>query len=257
MTDGPKILTLDIESSPHKVWSFQIFKTVIYPESIIDPSRTICWSAKWLDRPTVMFMSEYHHGYLPMLERIRNLIDEADVVSAYNGDRFDLPRLRQQFTLNRVPQPSPVIQVDLLKVIKRVEQWPSYKLSYITQQLGMQTKLDAGGLILWRECMGDFGEERQRKAWTKMRRYSKRDTPVLEGLFTKYRSDINNLPSLALFNDDLPGDHVGCPSPLCGSANVTRQGYRRTKTRRYPRYQCQDCGKWFSDTRSDKGVQSA
>jgi len=252
---GPKILLLDIESSPHKVWSFRMFKTVIYPDSIIEPSRLICFSAKWEDGK-IIFRSEYHHGYVETLQVIRDLLDECDVAVAYNGDRFDYPRLRQQFRLNDIAYPRPFIQVDPFKTIKKLEQWPSLKLDYVAGALGLSRKQDPGGLILWRECLGDFGEDRQRRAWNKMRRYSKQDVVVLQEVFDKYRNEIPNLPHLALYAPETPS--VALPDcPRCLSTSVTRQGYRRTKTRRYPRFQCRDCASWFSQTRSDMGVTGA
>jgi DNA polymerase elongation subunit (family B) len=255
--NGPRILLLDIETSPHKVYSWNTYKTVIYPDFVIEPSRAICWAAKWLEEKPVFFKSEYHQDNRSMLLGIRDMLDAADVAVAYNGDRFDVPRLNQQFRLNGIPYPSPYTKVDLYKVIKKIETWPFHKLSWITTEMGMSGKLDPGGIILWRECLGDFGEDRQRKAWAKMRRYNKRDVVTLEEVFHEYRGDITNLPSPLLWSEDkdLVDTRPTCPN--CGSTHVTRQGYKRTKTRRYPQYQCQGCGKWFSETRSEMGVQSA
>lgn len=252
---GPKILFLDIETSPHKVWTFRIFKTVIFPDSIIEPSRTICWSAKWRGQKRVLFRSEYHDEYRAMLEEIRFLLDEADVAVAYNGDRFDFPRLKQQFRLNKIPQPSPFITVDLMKVVRK-EDWPSIKMDYVTGELGLARKIANGGLQTWRECMGDFGEDARRKAWNLMRRYSKHDIPPLEALFDEYEAEIKNIPAIGLFADDLPSIEIpDCPRCEDGG-RPTRQGYKRTKTRRYPQFQCQTCGRWFSNTRSEMGVST-
>ncbi len=255
MSDGPKILFLDIETSPHKVWSFRIFKTVIYPDHIIEPSRTICWSAKWRGQKRILFRSEYHDGYPAMLREARNLLDECDVAVAYNGDRFDFKKLRQQFRVNDIPQPSPFIQVDLMKVVKK-EDWPSASMDYVTGELGLARKVNSGGLLTWRECLGDFGEERQHKAWNLMRRYSKHDIPPLEALFDEYEADITNIPAVALYAPELPVIEIP-PCPNCpDGGRPTRQGYKRTKTRRYPRFQCQDCGRWYSQTRSEMGVDA-
>lgn len=251
------MLVLDIETSPHKCWSFQTYKTTIYPDQVIEPSRAISWSAKWHGEKPVHFMSEYHDSYLQMLHGIRLLLDQADVAIAYNGDRFDIPRLNQQFRLNKIPYPSPFVKVDVYKVIKKIEVWPFHKLGWITEDLGLSGKTDPGGMIHWRECLGDFGEERQRKAWNRMRRYNKRDVVTLEELFDEYRADITNIPAVDLFGPEAEAAVVP-PCPACvDGGRPTRQGYKRTKTRRYPQYQCQNCGRWFSDTRSDMGTGAA
>lgn len=253
---GPKILFLDIETSPHKVWTFRIFDTKIYPDQIIEPSRTICWAAKWRGQNRILFRSEYHDSYAQMLQEIRDLLDECDVAVAYNGDRFDFKRLRQQFRLNGIPMPSDFVKVDLLKVIKREEDWPSISMDYVTGALGLARKIDNGGLRTWRECLGEFGEERQRKAWLLMRRYSKHDIPPLEALFDQYEADIQNIPANTLYGPEFPVWEIP-PCPRCeDGGKPTRQGYKRTKSRRYPRFQCQACGRWFSLTKSDLGVEA-
>lgn len=250
---GPKVLLGDIESSPHLAYSFQLWNTTIYPKQIVIPGRTICWSAKWLDGKKVLFDSEYHSDYLTMLNGIRDLLDEADVAVGYNSNRFDWPRLRQQFRLNNIAQPSPFVQVDMYRVIKNIEDWPSHKLAYITEALDLSGKLDTD-FSLWRECLGDFGEERQRKGWLRMRRYSKRDTVTLEELFRRYEADITTMPALSLFTEADASGVLSCPVVTCGSLHVQRRGYAYTKTRKYARFQCQSCGKWFRHTRSEKGA---
>lgn len=254
---GPRILFIDIETSPHKVWSFRIFKTVLYPENIIEPSRTICWSAKWQGEKRILYRSEYHDDGIAMLWEARELLDKCDVAVAYNGDRFDFLRLRQQFRLHGIPMPSPFVQVDLMKVVKK-EGWPSVSMDYVTSQLGLARKINNGGMLTWRECLGEFGEERQRKAWNLMRRYSKHDIPPLEALFNEYAAEIQNIPAVGLYAEELPSLEIpDCPRCPDGG-RPTRQGYKRTKTRRYARFQCQaeGCGRWFSQTRSEMGVNS-
>lgn len=254
---GPRILVLDIETGPHVCYSWSTYKTTIFPDQVKEPGRTICWAAKWLDEKPVSFKSEYHDSYQQMLHGIRLLLDQADVAVAYNGDRFDIPRLNQQFRLNGIPYPSPFVKVDLYKVIKKLEVWPFHKLGWITSELGMSGKLDAGGMLLWRACLGDFGEDAQRKAWVKMRRYNKRDVVTLEELFHEYRADITNIPATGLFAPEVEAAVIP-PCPVCeDGGRPTRQGYKRTKTRRYPQYQCQNCARWFSDNKSDMGVPGA
>lgn len=259
-----KILTLDIETSPHLCWSFQTWNTNILPIQVIEPTRMLCVAAKWEHKKKVHFFSEYeafnpelgegwelefHHRY--MVERIHELMDEADVVVTYNGDKFDLPHLNREFHLAGLTPPSPYVSVDLYKVIKRNEIWMSHKLAYITERLELSGKLENSGWQLWKDVQSSDPVVRH-KAWLEMRRYNKRDTVTTEELKAECLPLITNLPHPALFLDE------GIPSVLlctnCESPNVQRRGYAKTKTRKYPRYQCQDCGKWSRDTRSEGGV---
>ena len=79
-----------------------------------------------------------------------------------------------------------------------------------------------------------------------MRRYNKQDVVTTEELYKQALPRIKNLPSNALYRPD-NGD-ITCPN--CDSGNWQARGFARTKTRKYHRYQCNDCGKWFRGTRS-------
>lgn len=257
----PKILVFDIETSPHLGWFWGLWKQNIRPDQIKMPSRMICFAAKWLGENKTIFRSEYHHGYPEMLRTLRDLLDEADVTVTYNGDKFDIKRVNKEFRLAGIPKPSPFVSVDLYKVIKKGEDWPSHSMGYIAEELGFSQKMKHHGFLLWREAMGDFGEDVQRKAWNIMRRYNRQDLRPTEDLFIEYRGEIV-LPAAALFlpNDafDLDDHPIPpCVNPVCQSSHVTRQGFRRTKTRRYRQYHCESCGKWFSDTRSESGVTAS
>lgn len=254
MNDGPKILTLDIETSPHLCYSFETWNTNIRPDQIIKPSRMTCWSAKWLHGDRVLFASEFHDGPEAMVVKMRDLLDAADIVVTYNGDKFDILRLNREFRLLGLVDPSPYISVDLYKVIKKRERWASHKLAYLTEQLELSGKMDNDGWELWLAIEGVYGEEAKRKAWIQMRRYSKRDSLTTEELFVEYRPNITTIPHVALFDDEFVVTDEHCPT--CNSSNTIRRGWRYTKTRRYPRRYCNDCGRWFSTTRSESGVLS-
>lgn len=253
-----KVLTIDIETSPHLAYTFQTWNTNIRPYHIVEPSRMLCFAAKWEDKPRVIFESEFapfngdpgfemsqdfHH--LNMVQQAFALLDEADVVVTYNGDKFDLRRLGQEFRLAGLGQPSPYVSVDLYKVIKKEEEWASHKLSYITEQYRLTGKLEDGvDFALWRGCLeGDL------KSWRIMRRYNKGDVVTTEELKLAAH-DIVKMPALSLYDDEPIGEGE-CPT--CRRP-AQRRGYAYTATRRYPRYYCPVDMKWFSGNRSDRSA---
>lgn len=251
---GPKILTLDIETSPALVWTFELRNVNIGAHQIEQPTRMLSFAAKWLDDKRVIYFSEFHDGRDTMIRAVHALLDAADVVVTYNGDNFDLPHISREIDLFNLEQtdpdlrllePSPFVSVDLYKVVKKHQKWLSHKLSYITESLGMTGKLQHYGFELWLDCMRGVA-----KAWNVFRRYNKQDVVTTEELLLHCWSKITNMPSPALFEEEPELQPLTC---ICGSQNVHRRGWARTKTRRYPRFQCQDCGKWSRDTRSDRG----
>lgn len=245
-------LVIDIETSPHLCYSFQTQKAYIAPVQIIEPTRMIAFSAKWVGEKKVMWFSEHHHGPDVMIVAAHELLNEADVVITYNGDSFDLPHIEreiEQFNISNddpLPEVSPFTSVDLYKVIRRNKRFASHKLGYILEQLCLGSKLEHYGFQLWLDCLA--GDDR---AWSIMRRYGKRDTTETEKLFVHELPRIKNLPAAGLFGVSVDGT-LACPN--CGSQSVQRRGWRYTRTRRYPRFSCNDCGKWSSESKSDGSV---
>lgn len=243
-----KILTLDIETSPHLCWSFQTWNTNITPIQIVEPTRVLCFAAKWRDKPKVIFESEYWGaGYPAMVKAARDLLDEADVLVTYNGDKFDIPHLNREIHLAGLTPPSPYLSVDLYKVVKKHEVYASHKLAYITERLGLSGKMDNSGWRLWKNVLSE-DEAVRHKAWLEMRRYNKQDVVTTEELFEAMLPFIN-LPSAELYKDEPDATRIACPA--CDSDHVIRQGYKVTLTRRYQQFQCQSCGKWFRSPRSE------
>lgn len=250
-----KVLTIDIETSPHLCYSFNLWNTNIAPVQIVEPSRMLSFAAKWEHKPQMIFESEFpyadpdnylelqvaNHDY--MVRRAFALLDEADVVVGYNSDKFDLRRLRQEFRLAGLGQPSPFASLDLYKVIKAEEEWASHKLSYITERYHLTGKMSNDGFPLWSGCLA--GDPRM---WRQMRRYNKRDVVTTEELKQACHDLPMNLPALALYDDE-PILEGHCP--IC-RGQAQRRGFAYTKTRRYPRYFCSTDRKWFRGNRSDR-----
>ena len=82
-------------------------------------------------------------------------------------------------------------------------------------------------------------------AQKRMARYCKQDVKLLEKLYLKIRPFIRNHPHM--------GEVKGHECGACGSRHLQSRGYRRTKTMRIQRLQCQKCGSW-SDGKREKVI---
>lgn len=163
-----------------------------------------------------------------MLKAIHRLLDEADAVVTYNGDKFDLPTLNGEFVQLGLHPPAPAKSVDLIKIVKSKFRFPSNKLEYVAPALGVGNKLKNSGHELWVKCMaGD------KEAWKEMEEYNIQDTVLLEKLF-----------SVLLPWTKLPSLTLGLVCRSCSSSNVQRRGYHYTAVSKFQRYQCKDCGAW-------------
>lgn len=233
MTAQPKILTYDVETAPMLAYVFGLHKVEIGINQIVEPTRMLSWAAKWHDKPTVLWASEYHHGAEPMVQRLHELLSEADVVVGWNSDSFDNKHARRESMLHDLGIQAPYVSVDLLKVARKTLYLPSYKLDYVAQYLGIGAKLQTGGFQLWRDCLN--GDP---KAWAKMVKYNKQDVVVTDGILSKLKPYITNLHA-GLYGDD---ELHSCPK--CGGTNLQKRGYSYTALSVYQRYQCQQCGGW-------------
>ncbi len=160
--------------------------------------------------------------------KLWELFDEADIVIAHNGDQFDIKKAQARFVQHGFKPPTPFKSIDTKKVAKAYFKFDSNKLDDLGQYLHLGKKLNTGGFELWLGCaMNDP------KAWHKMIEYNKQDVALLEKVYLALRPWMTNHPNLDL-------------RPVCANCGGFRQsrGYKVTRTAKYRRLQCQECGAW-------------
>ena len=123
-----------------------------------------------------------------ILKGLHKLFDQADVIVHYNGSSFDIPVINKEFIQSNLLPPSPYKQVDLLKTVRSQFRFPSNKLDYVSQTLGLGNKVSHEGFDLWVKCM-----EKDPSAWKRMEKYNKQDVNLLEKLYIHYYKKINIL----------------------------------------------------------------
>lgn len=234
-----RILLLDIETSPHSVYAWGLFKQNISLSQVQETGRVLCSAYKWLGEKAVNFTSEWQQGKEAMLEEMYLALEEADAVVTYNGNRFDLPTLNKEFLEQGWAPPAPYKSVDLYRTMKSRFRFASNKLDHVAQQLGVGNKTEHYGFKMWLDVMaGD------RKACKLMEKYNKQDVLLLEKVYNNVLPWINHHPNRSHF----AGAAV-CPS--CGSSHLQQRGYAASAAGRKPRYQCQACGKWSQAAKTE------
>lgn len=245
MSEGPRILVIDIETSPALVYVWGLFKQNIAINQIVEPTRVICFAAKWIGEDQVIFAGEDNLTHREVIQRAFELLDQADAVITFNGDNFDIPHLNREFMEYGLGRPAPFQSIDLYKVVKKHHRFLSNKLAWITMRLELSGKLEHEGFDLWRRCLdGDPA------AWAVMMAYNGRDVVTTEELYRELLVWIDNHPNMNLFKP--PSDIPLCPK--CGEDALQKRGTRKTKVSVFQRYQCQACGSWPS---SGKRLQGA
>jgi DNA polymerase elongation subunit (family B) len=232
MNRPPRVLTLDIETAPALAFVWQLFDVTVSVSQIVEPSRVLCYAGKWLGDKRTTCVSEFHDGKKVMVQTMWDMLNDADIVVGYNHVRFDIPHMNREFMLAGLVPPSPVQHIDLLMVMRRNFKMMSNKLGYVTDAVGLETKLDTGGQALWNAVM-----ENDPKAWDKFRRYNIQDVVITEQLFTLLAPWIKS-PHAGLWTGDMSSCYA------CGSTRLVAHGVTRSKTMAWPLTQCADCGAW-------------
>ncbi len=239
----PRVCFVDIETSPStgyywdKMWETNIIKTT-------HPWFMLSYAWKWQGEKKVHVKAlcdypEYDANLdndFFLVKDLRNLFDEADVLIAHNGDRFDVRKAQARMVAYSMKPPSRYQTIDTLKAARKYFKFESNRLNDLGQYLGIGKKLVHTGFDLWERTMrGD------RKAWAMMKRYNKHDIELLEKVYEELRPWMTTHPNLELFHTP----HMGALCPNCQSSHTKRRGTWYNKARKYVQHSCQDCGHWF------------
>jgi uncharacterized protein YprB with RNaseH-like and TPR domain len=173
-----KTLYLDIETTPIKAYVWGLWDQNVSINQIIEPTTMLCFGARWGNSKKVIFKSVHHDGKHEMLTELHKLMEEADVLVGWNSAAFDHKHINREFLENGMMPPSPVKDLDLMSVVKANFQFPSNKLDYVAQKLGVGAKVKHSGFQLWIDCMAGNS-----KAWVEMKKYQIQDVNLLIDLY--------------------------------------------------------------------------
>ncbi len=239
ISSKPKVLLLDIETAPLQAYVWGMWKNDIYSDQLISDWYCLCWVAKWLGKPKIYWSSSQHldgEDDKWTMETLWSLLDEADVVIAHNGKRFDIPKINTRFLVNGIGPPSPYKQIDTLTAARGAFGFSSNRLDFLAQALGLGAKLKTS-FDLWSGCLA--GEA---QSWKKMVRYNKHDVKLLEEVYLKMRPWIKSHPNLGIHTP-----LVTPTCPRCGSRELVKNGTVRTNASVFQQYVCKECGGYSRD----------
>lgn len=233
-----KILILDIETTPNLAYVWQFFKATVGAKQVLEHTEIMSYSYKWLGDSNIYYYDTQETSEANILGPLMEALDEADIVVAHNGNRFDLPTIQGRAMVAGFSPPSPYKTVDTRLVAKYEFNFPSNSLEYLTKVLGVSQKgghKNFPGFELWSECI-----KGNPAAWAEMKEYNIQDIISLEEIYLKMRPWMRRHPNVGVFNET----STACSCPKCNSTNIQWRGYAHTNVGRYHRFQCNDCGGW-------------
>lgn len=244
----PRVLILDIETSPNVVHTWGLFNQNVGLSQVKEWGQVISFAAGWDDEDKIDFYSDYHDGHEAMVNAVWRLVNEADIIVHYNGTSFDMKHLNREFLLAELPPPSPHKDIDLMRVVKQRFKFASNKLDNISQQLGVGAKVSHTGFDLWNDCLNG-SDEKKEAAWKLMKKYNKGDVKITKEVYFKIKPWIHNHPAITPSDEELLCNK-------CGSSDLVRDGSYTTHTLVYPRYRCGGCGGWVKGNKSLRRASS-
>lgn len=241
-----EIWTVDIETRPNEVYTWSLHgEQHIGLNQIIRPGGLLMFAAQRHGSKSVESYADWEPGYEEMVKQAHRIYDSADYICTFNGVRFDNKHLRAAWAELGLPPPSPWRDIDLYRTVGKFN-FPSRKLAYVCQALGVDCKTDSGGMETWDDILR--GEDKDRlAAQRKMTRYCKNDVRITTQLFERLRPWIDGM-NLPLYVDD---DYGNPRCTRCGSDQVQSRGWAYSTTMRYRRFACMSCGGWMRDKKSE------
>lgn len=227
-----RILFFDLETTPLTAHTWGLWQQNISLSQLIQSTEVICFGAKWHGEKRTHFASVHHHGRKKMLEDLHALMDEADVIVGWNSKAFDHKHINREFLENGLAPPSPTRDLDLMLACRAKFKFPSYKLDYVAQRLGVGGKVHHTGFQLWLDCMA--GKD---SAWKLMKKYQIQDVELLVDLYEKLKPWIDAHPNRGVY-EDVTTCYV------CGNDDLRPRGFSFTNAGKYQRFVCGKCSKW-------------
>lgn len=226
-----KKLYFDIETTPilGYVWR-------AYEDSLLDISKDfglLCFAYAWDDGP-VKVVSLRDHTERQLTKELWNLFNEADVIVAQNGDKFDVKVSNALFLRHKLNPPAPYKTVDTLKLAKKYFRFTKNNLDHLAYSLLGEKKLETDK-SLWFRCMN-----KEVAAFKKMEAYCIHDVVLLRRVYDKLKGWHTGHPNFNVYNKTTH------QCPTCGSDSQKR-GSMLTRTGSYQRYQCKNpsCASWW------------
>jgi hypothetical protein len=238
-----KSLIIDIETSPNLAHVWSLWNNNVSLAQLQESSYMMCFAAKWYGEKGTFFARRYGDDNSEMLGLASALLDQADALITYNGNKFDIPILNQELLLGGFPPPAPSKSIDLCAAVKKTFRFPSNKLEYVSRALGLEGKTSHTGHQLWVDCLAE-----KREAWKLMKKYNIQDVLLLEPLYEKLLPWLPTHPNMQLHVDD-------ALCHRCGGERIQMRGYVTLLTGKYQRFQCQECGAWGRLTKREASAQ--
>lgn len=254
MSKTPRILVMDIESSPMITATFSLWPDSIDHNAILQDWYVICAAWKYLDKPTVYSTSLLDDSNqfekdpandVVVLAKIREVMQEADVIIGHNFKKFDYRKINARLIEHGMePLPSGIQILDTLSEIKKVASFSSNRLDHLGKVLVGDGKIPTEKGLWLKVLKGD------KQAVKDMTEYCKGDVKLLEDVYLRIRPYLKNSPHLGVLHGE---SKYSCPKCGCGEMEGSKIRYSAAGVKKIQK-QCSQCFAYSTFTYKDSEI---
>lgn len=233
-----KRLFFDIETSYAVGWFWRpSYKTSIDYSQITEHAKIICISYKWQHEDKVHNLTwNQDQCDKQMLIDFTKVMLKADEIVGHNSDRFDEKWIRTRCIFHRIPALPKYKSLDTLKKVKAHFNFPSNRLDFLGDYLGIGRKLE-NEKGLWQKVV----DHNNREALKRMVDYCDQDVILLQDVYDTIMPYIYNNTNFAVLKG---GNKFECPE--CGSVHSQLVRTDTTTAGTFKRLmECKSCDKNF------------
>lgn len=247
----PRILMFDIETLPILAFTWQLWKTTIPVDFIVEDWSMLSYAAKFLGEDHIEYL-DIRKGKGPrdekkIVEAIHRLLIKTDVLVAHNLMRFDWKKVNAKFLEYDLPPLDHLVFVDTWLIACRLFNLSSNKLQFLAEYLKCEHRKGGhkkfAGVEMWTECY-----KMNQEAFIECEEYNRLDVIVLEEIYhklIKYDPKVN-------FQSFYYG--TVC---TCGHKKFYKDGFKYTKHGKFQVFRCSACSKVFTSRENliDKDIR--
>jgi DNA polymerase elongation subunit (family B) len=238
-----KILLYDIETSTSggRFWGGRKYDTNIL--EITEERQLLSFAYRWHGESTIFCETrEGERTDKNLVKSLRQLLLEADITVAHNGDKFDRAVAKSRMFFHNLPPVKINCSVDTLKAAKNYFSFTGNSLDDLLRFLALPRKMKTRGLSLWLDCEANKFKG-DSKSWKELATYNKSDVEGLTAVYDRMRPWIENHPNISRILNPYENALGLCPE---NSQHRTRKkGFRTTAKIAYQQWTCNDCHRWF------------
>lgn len=173
-----------------------------------------------------------------LLKAVSTRLLDSDVWLTHFGTWYDVPFVNTRLLYHKLPVlPANYAHIDTWKISKNRLKMRNNRLITLSEFMGTEDEKNAIKPEQWIRALGGH-----RPSMAYIVEHCRRDVVVLEEVYNRLRPLVLDHP-----NKGLVDGRGGCG--VCGAEKLIKRGFHITRTRKYQRYQCTECGAWSKGTK--------